>query len=212
MKKFIAFIILLLIGTLIQASPTFATSPYRPRKFRDIDSDYRLKADDCGFISLHQRQTDETIFEVQGSGNSEYCAKKKYVFIRVVPLAEIKNEENGEDEQNSENHWINYAPEDIHLPGQPYDYYIFKKETKNIIGPLTESEFAAHDLVSKQKIKWKFIEATKKGYRTGMIFLGIYILFALFYMYVLPFLILLAVIIFILRVIFKKKHKAVKTE
>ena len=215
MKKFIAAIILILLCMFVHISPVFALQPYRSRSSRVIDSNYRLNADGGGGITLCQRPADEVIFRVQGSGNSEYCAKKKYIFIRVVPLAKSEEESSENEEENQRPEYVRYPPERINLPGQPYAYYIFEKDTANMIGPLTEEKFTLHNLVAKQKIKWKSIETTKKEDSNGMTALVIYILFILFCIYVLPFLILLAVICFVIRKIrnhFRKKRQAAKAQ
>jgi hypothetical protein len=207
MKKYLAIFVLLLFGIFANCSPVLAFQPYRSGGTREIDSNYRLKADGGGGISLRQRSAGKVIFEVQGSGNSEYCAKKTFVFIRVVPLAKSENE----SEELPEYLKYSSSPDTINLPGQPYAYYIFEKDTANMIGPLTEGEFTSHNLVAHQKIKWKYIEKTEKEYSRGMRILGLYLLFVLFCIYVLPFLVLLAAIIYVIRTLRGSSRKKIQT-
>ncbi len=207
MKKstILLFLSLLLIaGNLPRC---YATPPYRPGGSRDIDADYCLKADGGGGISLCQRPADDVIFKVQGSGNSEYCAKRNHVFLRIVPFAESENENEEENGQKPQRRELG-PPERISLPGQPYEYYIFEKDTAHMIGPLTEKEFASHDLVSGGKIKWRFVETSGKEYSDGMRNMVIAILFMSFCIYVLPFLILLVAIIYIIRRAFRERRQA----
>ncbi|MCL2118948.1 MAG: hypothetical protein FWH27_11035 [Planctomycetaceae bacterium] len=190
-------------------SQVFATQPYRPGCWRDIDTNYRFNAKGNGHISLCRKEPDQVIFEVQGSGNSEYCVWHKYVLFRVVPLKNDGDEieDFGDNENEAMRHPppIDFSPETISLPGQPYEYYIFIRETAEIIGPLTEDEFIHRDEVGKYQVKWKYIERTNREYSNGMTCLVIYFLFMLFCMYVLPWLILLVIIIYLVRQCIKER-------
>ncbi|MCL2349379.1 MAG: hypothetical protein FWC50_14100 [Planctomycetaceae bacterium] len=207
MKKSTALLVLLMLLISGGLSQAFAFGAYRPGRWRDIDANYRFKADGRGHISLCRKERDQVIFEVQGSGNSEYCVWSKYVFIRVVPL---KNEEEANDDNENDAKQqppkIRFSPEKISLPGQPYSYYILVRKTAEIIGPLTEDEFVQRDEVGKYQVRWKYIETTYREYSNGMSLLGLYIMFILFCMHVLPWLVPLIIIIFVVHRSCKEWH------
>ena len=213
MKKSTTLLVLLLILLSSLFSQVFATSPYRPGGTRKIDANYELNAIGDGRITLtHKTPPRAMIFKVQGSGNSEYCIWSRYVLIRVVPLQKDDCEDENECEDDNKTEAkpqferLGRSPEEIDLPGQPYEYYIFVRKTAEIIGPLTEDEFVQRNEVGKYKIKWKYIETTKQEYKNGFYLLGLIVLIVVFCVFVLPWFVLLIIIKYVARWIIKKRR------
>ena len=115
----LVLLLLLILGAFSQVL-AFSTSP---DCIRHIDSNYELRAVGDGRITLTNKSLRVAVLTVHGSGNSEYCAWSQSIFLRIVPLEQNEDDEEGEGVPK----YIRVSPEEIKLSGQPYGYYIIEK-------------------------------------------------------------------------------------